>query len=251
MGLAIIGLVIIGANRLSAEEPLPSQDQAIARAVEKHPDIVAAKAKLALAESELNSKRMEISRQVLQSYSNLKNFEAQASATKAKLEVARHELAATNGAGKAVAAIERDRAQAAVQEQESALIQLLLQREQIEKELRLLIGNPEGPEKKIPSQASAAARQIPHGPIVNRIRSEMKNGRTSIEVPDQPLGELLQYLSDKLGLRSKFIRKFQKIWWRGPFELRLTTCPFRLLFKPLKISTMAKSSLSFVITASC
>jgi outer membrane protein TolC len=92
LGLAIIVLLMIGASRLSAEEPLPSQDEAIARAVENHPDIIAAKAKLALAESELNGKRMEISRQVLQAYSGLKNSEAQASAIKAKLDAVHHEF---------------------------------------------------------------------------------------------------------------------------------------------------------------
>ena len=34
LGLAIIALLVIGSSRLSAEEPLPSQDEAIARAVE-------------------------------------------------------------------------------------------------------------------------------------------------------------------------------------------------------------------------
>src|SRR5436190_12729071 len=92
LGLAIIALLMIGASRLSAEEPLPGQDEAIARAVENHPDIIAAKAKLALAESELNGKRMEVSRQVLQGYSGLKNLEAQTSAIKAKLDAVKHEF---------------------------------------------------------------------------------------------------------------------------------------------------------------
>ena len=48
LGVAIIAMLVIGANRLAAEEPLPSQDEAVARAVENHPDILAAKAKLAL-----------------------------------------------------------------------------------------------------------------------------------------------------------------------------------------------------------
>ena len=101
LGLAIIVLLMIGASRLSAEEPLPSQDEAIARAVENHPDIIAAKAKLALAESELNGKRMEVSRQVLQGYSGLKNLEAQMSAIKAKLDAVKQEFGHIANAAKA------------------------------------------------------------------------------------------------------------------------------------------------------
>ena len=108
LGLAIIALLVIGTGRLSAEEPLPSQDEAIARAVEIIPDIIAAKAKLALAESELNGKRMEVSRQVLQAYSSLKNSEVQVAAIKVKLNAVNREFGKLSEAAKSGAASAAD-----------------------------------------------------------------------------------------------------------------------------------------------
>ncbi len=162
LGVAIIAMLVIGANRLSAEEPLPSQDEAITRAVENHPDIVAAKAKLALAESELNGKRMDVSRQILQSYSNLKNSEAQASAIKAKLEAAKIEFSiaskAANSVPGAVSDLDRERLRADVQSQEAALVQTMLQREQTDKELRLLIGKASATAPSAGSQSKATTQ---------------------------------------------------------------------------------------------
>jgi Outer membrane efflux protein len=200
LGVAIISMLVIGANRLAAEEPLPSQDEAITRAVENHPDILAAKAKLALAESELNGKRMDVSRQILQSYSNLKNSEAQASAIKAKLEAAKIEFSiaskAANSVPGAVSDVDRERLRADVQTQEAALVQTMLQREQTDKELRLLIGKTSATAPSAGSQSKAATRQIPQGFIIEKMRSAL-NDRTSIDVAEQPLSEWTQYISDR------------------------------------------------------
>ena len=200
LGVVIIAMLVIGANRLSAEEPLPSQDEAITRAVENHPDIVAAKAKLALAESELNGKRMDVSRQILQSYSNLKNSEAQASAIKAKLEAAKIEFSiaskAANSVPGAVSDLDRERLRADVQSQEAALVQTMLQREQTDKELRLLIGKASTTAPSAGLQSKATLRQIPQGPMVDQIRAAM-SATTSIDLAEQPLSEYLTYLSDK------------------------------------------------------
>jgi hypothetical protein len=197
LGVAVIALLAIGANRLSAEEPLPSQDEAIARAVENHPDIVAAKAKLALAESELNGKRMEVSRQVLQAYSSLQNSEALTSAIKAKLDAVHREFDALKNAGAQVSATEVEQARAALQAQEAALVQAMLQREQTGKELRLLIGTTPTAATNAGSPSKAATRQVPQGPTVDKIRWALLNNLTSVDVADQPLSEWCQYITDK------------------------------------------------------
>ena len=70
--MAIIVIVHLAAvSWARADEALPSQEQALARAIENHPDILAAKAKVALADADLYGKRMEVSRQVLGLYIQL------------------------------------------------------------------------------------------------------------------------------------------------------------------------------------
>src|SRR5262245_18077686 len=79
LGIRLLALVVVTAvlSELACADELPSQDQALARALENHPDIVAAKAKVALAEAELYGKRMEVSRQVLGLYGSLKMLDGQ------------------------------------------------------------------------------------------------------------------------------------------------------------------------------
>src|ERR1044071_790959 len=74
------------------EDPLASQDQALAWALENHPDTVAAKAKVALANAELYGKRIEVSRQVLGLYGSLKKLDAQIDASKAALSRSKAEV---------------------------------------------------------------------------------------------------------------------------------------------------------------
>jgi hypothetical protein len=235
IGLAMIAMLVIGASRLSAEEPLPSQDEAIARAVENHPDIVAAKAKLALAESELNGKRMDVSRQVLQSYSNLKNLEAQMSAIKAKLDAVKHEFGTANAAKVpgAVTAIELDRLRADVQAQEAALVQTMLQREQTEKELRLLLGSKPAAASGAGLQNKSATRQLPQGPKVDQIRAAM-NARTSIDVADQPLIEQLTYLSDKFNFAIQIHPDLPKKLVEGPIRMQIKDIPLPAAFQAIE-----------------
>jgi predicted RNA-binding Zn ribbon-like protein len=147
---------------------------------------------------------MEISRQVLQAYSGLKNSEAQASAIKAKLDAVHHEFDALRSAGKgAVSASEVEIARAAVQAQEAALVQSMLLREQTEKELRLLIGNKSAAGSSGGSQSKSVPRQIPQGPIVDQIRRAMGQ-RTSVDVAEQPLTEWAVAIFDRYHIPIQF-----------------------------------------------
>src|SRR5262245_10727949 len=92
----ILALSTIGSAR--ADEPLPKQDQALARALESHPDIIAAKAKVSLAEAELYGKRMEVARQVLGLYGSLNKLGLQVDVAKAKLTQSKISAAETGAA---------------------------------------------------------------------------------------------------------------------------------------------------------
>ena len=79
----VLALAATGSAR--AEDALPSQDEGLAGALENHPDIVAAKAKVALVNAELYGKRIEVSRQVLGLYGSLKKLDAQIDLSKSAL----------------------------------------------------------------------------------------------------------------------------------------------------------------------
>jgi hypothetical protein len=236
IGLAIIAMLVIGANRLSAEEPLPSQDEAITRAVENHPDILAAKAKLALAESELNGKRIDVSRQVLQAYGNLKNLEAQTAAIKAKLDATQHEFENANKAKVpgAVTAVELDRLRADVQVQQAALVQTMLQREQTDKELRLLIGKTSATAPSAGSQSKAAPRQVPQGPTVHQIKLVLMNERTSTDVSDQPLVEYLTFIYDKYHVPIQIHPDVPSDVQTGPIRINVNGVPLPAVFQAIE-----------------
>src|SRR5262245_3789504 len=143
VGMLCVVMVLFGVDAARGDEALPSQDEALARALENHPDIVAAKAKVALAEAELYGKRMEVSRQVLELFGNLKRLElsvdvSKAALTRSKAEFDRLKAIVESGAADRST---KDKVAAEVQTAEAELVHAVSQREQAEKELRLLMGN--------------------------------------------------------------------------------------------------------------
>src|SRR5262249_41085733 len=89
--MALIVASLATASAARADDPLPDQDQGLAQALVNHPDIVAAKAKVSLAEAELYGKRMEVSRQILGLYGGLNTLRAKIDVAKATLDKARVE----------------------------------------------------------------------------------------------------------------------------------------------------------------
>jgi len=185
------------------EEALPSQDQALARALESHPDIIAAKAKVSLAEAELYGKRMEVSRQVLELFGNLKRLELTADVSKAELNRAKAEfdrskdLAATG----VMTQSEKAKAMADVQTAEAELVHAFSQREQTEKALRLLIGRESGAaEAKASGSAAAVARQMPQGAIVERMKAALEKP-IQLDFAENPLVEVVNLLGDEAGIK--------------------------------------------------
>lgn len=196
MVLIAVSLVAVGAAR--AEEVLPNQDQALARALVNHPDIVAAKAKVALAEAELYGKRTEVSRQIFELYGSLKMLDAQIGAAKASLsrsnaEFEKEKKLATTGVG---AQSTSDKLVAEVQAAEAQLVRTTAQREQAEKELRLLIGSATtAADAGSANKAAAANRQTPQGPIVDKMRAALE-APTHLEFVDTPLADIMNVLSN-------------------------------------------------------
>jgi hypothetical protein len=177
-----------------ADEALPSQDQALARALESHPDIVAAKAKVALAEAELYGKRIEVSRQVLGLYGSLKKLESQVDVAKAAL--IQSKLSAEKGG---VPAVE-------VQTAEAELMHAINQRGQMEKELRLMIGTASPAAAAMPRQKSTAVpRQAPRGPIIEIIKVAGEQP-IKLEFVDTPLEEVMAYLTSTTDLKFSLQR---------------------------------------------
>jgi hypothetical protein len=208
--LAILAAALASTNWARADEPLPSQDQALTQALETHPDIVAAKAKVALAEAELYGKRIEVSRQILGLYGNMKSLDAQTEALKAALQRSRAELDLNQHANKSapgsVSKLDVEKFAAEVKTAEAQLVQTIGQREQVEKELRLLVCKAASvTEPKSSTKSSAAPQQVPQGPIVDKVNTALLKS-IKLEFVDSPLKEAMAYVSDTTGVRFSLQR---------------------------------------------
>ncbi len=191
-----LGLVLVLAATCSvrADNPLETQDRALAGALENHPDIVAAKAKVALANAELYGKRIEVSRLVLMHYGNLKNLDAQIVASRDALS----RLKKTTESGGAT--------EADVRAAEMQLVKITGEREGLEKELRLLVGKVP-PSAKVDSAATAGPTakagvvpwQAPKGPIVEKMKVALQKS-LGLDFADVPLQDVMSNLSERVGV---------------------------------------------------
>ena len=218
-----------------ADEALPSQDQALARALENHPDIVAAKAKVALAEAELYGKRIEVSRQVLGLYGSLRKLESQVDASEAALDQSK--LSAEKGGALAVE----------VQTAEAEVVQAINQREQMEKELQLLIGTSSPAAGAIsPKNEIAVAQQTPQGPIVQQMKIAQEK-LVKLDFVDLPLQEVMNFLSDETGMMfsvQEFVLEECGISSDFPISLHTNDVP---LYAALQGFEDAFSGMQFVL----
>jgi hypothetical protein len=199
--LALIVATFSTIGLTCAGDELPSQDQALAQALENHPEIVAAKAKVALVEAELYGKRMEVSRQVLGLYSSLKTLDAEVAEAKASLDQSINELQRTKELAASGQANQSTGGKIAVQTAERKLVVATLQRERAEREFRLLIGATPGvKETKSPNAEAIPTRQAPQGLMVG-------NWKVVAEQPikfaftEMPLVEVVKYLTDNTGIK--------------------------------------------------
>lgn len=189
--LATVILMVGTVGLARAADELPSQEQALALALENHPEIVAAKAKVSLVEAELYGKRMEVSRQVLGLYGNLKTLDGQVDAAKVAVQEIKANFAGHSSANSI----------AEIHAAEGKLVQATAQREQAERELRLLIGNAAASkETKLAKAAAVATRQVPLGPIVGTWKGQAEQP-IKISFNEIPLTDVVKYLADKTGIK--------------------------------------------------
>lgn len=206
-----LGCLAIGTTQAVAQDqpvtegPLPSVDTALAQAIENSPDVAAAKAKLALAEAELSSKRLDVSRQVLNDYSSLNNLGTQSDVLKAKLQMATAmldiEKQRLNAGTSAEAQSEVIRRQAEIQEIKAQLAQVASQTDATGRQLRMLLGSKPPSDSRSPSSGTSAGatrpQQIPQGPVVDRI-IRILDQMIDLQFSDpQPLKDVLEYISAK------------------------------------------------------
>lgn len=186
-----------------ADEPLLDEERALAQALVNHPEIVAAKAKVALASAELSGKRMEVSRQVLGLYGSLSGLSGKIQVARAELDMAKADFERTeaNVANKAETASAMGKATADLQAAEAALVLVMGEREQAEKELRLLIGpGIHATEAESPAALTSVTLQAPQGPIVDKIKA-VAGKSTRLEFGETPLAGILEFLSDHAGIK--------------------------------------------------
>jgi hypothetical protein len=100
----------------------------------------------------------------------------------------------------AISQSEKSKLSAEVQAVEAQLVQVVGQREQAEKELRLLINTAsQAAEATSQKRAATAARQTPHGPIVEKMK-DVRENPIKLDFVDTPLEEIMLVLSDKTGV---------------------------------------------------
>jgi hypothetical protein len=194
-----------------------------------HPEIMAAQAKVALAQAELHGKRIDVSRQVLELYGNLRGLDAQIEAAKAAMVQSQSELErATAGAATGVVdQSTKQRLMAELQAAEANLVLMVGQKAQAENALQLLVGA--AAEVEAPVQAVVSRRQQPQGPIVEKMAVAAEKPM-QVDFIEVPLGQVLAFLSDEAGVMfSAHIPALEMVAESPDQEITLQTGEVRLL----------------------
>jgi hypothetical protein len=168
-------------------------DQALAAAMERNPGIAMAKAKLMLAEAELESARFEVAMKVLNQWGERQKQEEILSLANQKFQrVAELRHRGTVGGEEE----NYENAKKAVIEAQAKAAQSAI-------ELRYVIGqgvseaSSRGGESRAPAtpRATAAPLQLPRGPVVEKVRQALL-APTGLEFVETPLCDVVDYLKD-------------------------------------------------------
>lgn len=161
----------------AVQEEFPKTlDKALTLAMERNPDIGTAKARVKLAEAELNATQMEATRKIIAKWT--------------ELQIRRRTLAnlqSLNAQTKGVPLSEIIEVGAAV--------------DRVEADLRYLIGqsSPAAPRSDsvgvaVPGK-KVAAIQLPHGPMVEKVRKALLSPST-VDFNEAPLADIMDYLKE-------------------------------------------------------
>jgi hypothetical protein len=183
LATALLCLSVGGANIASANESL---DKMIASAMENHPDIVAAKAKVTLAEAELDATRLRVARQVIDLWGNQSLYSASISNSKRM-------MAENKGAVKTPAFLQNLQESQVKLEQANAEIKFLTEKSS---------QSPDGEPNNTPGNEIKAAEPPPRTPIapsgqvVEKLRKMLTTDSTELDFSDTPLEQVVTYLSE-------------------------------------------------------
>jgi hypothetical protein len=162
------------------KQPIPSLEQLLARTLAAHPQIVAARSKVRLAEAELKLTRFQVAREQIALWNNWSR------------ETQAFELANSlhrTGVGPAEPAIE---AQSKVAALESEIRQVLAD-------------STEDSAGKLAPTSRSAVRRVPRGPIVEKILQALERP-VQLDFIDTPLQGVIDYFKEEL--RSEMIVEY-------------------------------------------
>jgi hypothetical protein len=202
---------------VTISETIPATlDQALAAATENYSDVITAKAKVRLAEAELNSKRMEVAKKVVDLWGERrKQVEL--------VSMARHTLANTREYLKGRGGVEIDRQ---IDTAQRTLIDAEVKLADVQSELRYLIRNPSpAVERGLDSVEPAKPIQVPRGPMVENICRALGT-RTELKFPaDTPIGDLVDWLKDyhKIVIQVDNLPGLRDMPMGSPLELQFVS----------------------------
>jgi len=163
-------------------------DHSLAEAMDKNPAIIAAKAKVALAQAELSSAQLEVARQLVALWNNQQVLENAANSARNQLERLEQVSKTTPGS---VSAETLDNAK-------SALIDAEAKASRTQTELRYVTGQVNLMARSGASEtinARGATVQIPRGPIVEKIYRALDK-EVKLDFVATPMENILEYLRD-------------------------------------------------------
>jgi hypothetical protein len=220
--LCFVSIVLGCATVMHGAEPAATLDKALSRAMDRNAAIVAARAKVASAQAELNSTRVEVARQVVALWGDVEPIEKAVMA--AEIQVKRvNELYKAH----AVSASDLDAANL-------ALIDAKAKVSRSRSDLRYLTGEFDLPGVTVATGASTsiAPSQGPHGDP-KQLLSALRSQIGLVEYSDAPLGDVIEFLADKA---SVTIVRDQQATFRAdmPVTLRLKTTSLSDVFQAIE-----------------
>jgi hypothetical protein len=188
---------------ITPDEPV-TLDEALAAAMQRNPEIITAKAKLQLAEAELNNTRAEVAAKLVRAWGDRRTqteIVELARETFARAEM-RHKSGAPGGDFETYEIARK------------ALIDAEMKQSQSEVDLRYLIGQAApggGLSGKLAMGGSgmssagqrAAPLQMPRGPNVEKLRQALLQP-TEMDFAETPLADVVDYLKAKHGIEIQF-----------------------------------------------
>ena len=161
------------------KQPIPSLEQLLARTLAAHPEIVAARSKVQLAEAELKLTRFQVAREQIALWNNWSW--------------------ATHVFEEADELYQRKIAPAAPAIEAQAKLAAL------ESEIRqVLADSAEGSSGRIEPASRSAVRRVPRGPIAETIQQALAQPVT-LDFVDEPIGGAVDFLKEELAMGGMFV----------------------------------------------